>query len=277
MTKPLFRQAALERMSSPDQLDQLGRVTHPLSWLALFALMLVLLAALIWGFLGSLPVQVTGPCILLSADGLHSVVSPASGQVTEVDFSVGDVLQAGQVIARVADSTQSDGVSVISPYAGRVVERLVDVGSPIEKNAPLLSLEGLNAAGGVDLEAVVYMAPADGKKIRPGMEVQVSPSTVRREEYGFMRGQVASVGQFPATPQGMLRVLGNSELVDALSAAGAPIEVRVKLLTDAANPGGYAWSSPSGPPTPVDSGTLCEASITLEQRRPIGLVIPALK
>jgi hypothetical protein len=38
MDKPLFRQAALERLSSPEQLDQLVRVTHPLGWLALLAL-----------------------------------------------------------------------------------------------------------------------------------------------------------------------------------------------------------------------------------------------
>lgn len=277
MTKPLFRQAALERLSSPDQLDQMGRVTRPRSWLSLLALSLVLLAALVWGFLGRLPVQVTGQGILLSANGLHSIVSPVTGQVVGVDFGVGDVVQAGQIVAHVSESGQADALPVISPYSGRIVERLVDVGSPIEKNAPLLNLEGLNPEGRVDLEAVIYMDPAEGKKIHPGMEVQVSPSTVRREEYGFMLGQVASVGQFPATPQGMLRVLGNSELVKTLAGGGAPIEVRVTLVPDADNPSGYAWSSPSGPPMQVDSGTLCDASITLEQRRPIGLMIPSLK
>ena len=277
MDKPLFRAAALERLSSPEQLDQLVHVTRPMSWLALLALSLVLFAALIWGLTGSLPVQVSGQGILLSADGFHTLVSPATGQVVDVAFNVGDVIAAGQTVARIAEPGQSASQPVISPYSGRIVELLIDVGSPIEKNAPLLSLEGLNPAGRVDLVAVIYMAPAEGKKIRPGMEVQVSPSTVRREEYGFMRGQVASVGQFPATPQGMLRVLGNSELVKTLSAVGAPIEVRVTLSADAANTSGYAWSSPAGPPLQVDSGTLCTAWITLEQRRPISLMIPALK
>ncbi len=248
-----------------------------MSWLALLALSLVLFAALIWGLVGSLPVQVTGQGILLSADGFHTLVAPATGQVVDVAFNVGDVIAAGQTVARIAEPGQSANQPVISPYSGRIVELLIDVGSPIEKNAPLMSLEGLNPAGRVDLVAVIYMAPAEGKKIRPGMEVQVSPSTVRREEYGFMRGQVASVGQFPATPQGMLRVLGNSELVKTLSAVGAPIEVRVTLSADAANTSGYAWSSPAGPPLQVDSGTLCAAWITLEQRRPISLMIPALK
>jgi hypothetical protein len=277
MEKSLFRQTALERLSSPEQLDQLVRVTHPLGWLALLALSLVLLGAILWGILGSLPVQVVGQGLLLSAGGLHDVVSPATGQIVELDSGAGDVIQAGQIVARISGPGQPISVAVTSPYSGHIVEILVDVGNQIEKGTPLLSLEGLNPEGQVDLVAVIYMAPAEGKKIRPGMEVQISPSTVRREEYGFMLGQVVSVGQFPATPQGMLRVLGNPELVKILSAVGAPIEVRVTLLTDSESVSGYAWSSQAGPPTQVDSGTLCNAWITLDQRRPISLVLPGLK
>ena len=277
MGSPLFRSAALERLSSPEQLDQLVRVTRPAGWLSLLALSLILLTAILWGIFGSLPIQVTGQGILLSAGGLHDVVSPVAGQVVAVGFDAGQVIQAGQVVAHIAKTGQSISVPVSSPYSGRIVERLVDAGSPIAEGAPLLSVEGLNPDGRVDVVAVVYMAPAEGKKIRPGMEVQISPSTVRREEFGFMLGQVASVGQFPATPQGMLRVLGNPELVKTLSAVGAPIEVRVTLLADANSTSGYAWSSEAGPPIQVDSGTLCDAWITLDQRRPISLVFPSLK
>jgi hypothetical protein len=277
----LYRQAALERLSSPEQLDQLVRVTRPAGWLALLALGGILLAVIVWGVLGSLPVQVAGQGILLSADGLHEVVSPAAGLVAEVDVDAGEVIQAGQVVARItaraAEAGRPISLPVSSPFAGRVVERLVDAGTPVDAGAPLLSLEGVNPEGRVDLVAVIYMPPAEGKRIRPGMEVQVSPSTVRREEYGFMLGQVASVGRFPATPQGMLRALGNPELVKSLSAVGAPIEIRVALTTDAGSASGYAWSSQAGPPIQVDSGTLCNAWVTLDQRRPISLVFPDVK
>ncbi len=277
MGSPIFRQAALERLSSPEQLDQLVHVTRPTGWLALLALGLILLAIILWGIFGSLPVQVTGQGILLSAGGIHDVVSPVTGQVVEMDVDAGDVIQAGQLVARIAEAGQPMSTSVTSPYAGRIVERLVDVGSPIEENAPLVRLEGTNPDGQVNLVAVIYMAPAEGKKVRPGMDVQISPSTVKREEYGVMFGRVASVGQFPATSQGMLRVLGNAELVKTLLAVGAPIEVRVNLLPDFTTVSGYAWSSQSGPPVQVDSGTLSEAWITLEQRRPISLLFPILR
>jgi len=275
MEKPLFRQTALEQLSSPEQLDQLIRVTQPMGWLALLALSLVLLTAILWGILGSLPVQVEGQGILLSSGGIHDVVSPGPGQII-LHQQTGDVIQTGQLVAELVEENQSY-TQVTSPYAGRILELKVDSGSQVERGTPLLSVEGLNSKGQVDLVAIIYTASSEGKKVQPGMKVQVSPSTVRREEYGFMLGEVTSVGQFPATLQGMQRVLGNAELAKSLSTEGAPIQVRVNLQASSQTVSGYAWSSQSGPPVRVDSGTLCDAWITLSEQRPISLVLPIFR
>jgi HlyD family secretion protein len=117
----------------------------------------------------------------------------------------------------------------------------------------------------------MYVSPVEGKKIRPGMTVQISPSTVRKEEYGVMLGKVVSVGEFPVTYQAMLRVLGSDELIRALPVGGASIEVVVEP-TKAETDSGYQWTSPKGPPTTVQSGTFVAASIITEERRPIELI-----
>lgn len=251
-------------------------VTRPAGWLSLLAIGLIILVAIVWGFLGSIPIQVSGQGILLSAEGIHDVVVPRAGILEDLPVKAGDVIQTGQVVA----TLHADGASltqVLSPYSGRVLELKVNSGGTVERGTPLLSLEGLNAQGQVDLVAVVYVAPAEGKKIRPGMEVQVSPSTVRREEYGFMLGRVTAVSQFPATAQGMLRVLGSTDLVQRLSAGGTPIEVQVELTRSTQGVSGYAWSSQAGPPAGVDSGTLCDIWVTLDEVKPISLVLPVLK
>ncbi len=251
-------------------------ITQPAGWLSLLALGLIVLAAILWGIFGSIPVQVTGQGILLSAGGIHDVVSPEAGLLISMPVNAGDIVRAGQMIATLDDGNGS-ATPVTSPYTGRVLEIKVDTGTSVERGTSLISVEGLNQQGRVDLVAVLYVAPAEGKKIQTGMPVQVSPSTVRREEYGYMLGRVTAVGQFPATSQGMLRVLGNTELVKSLSAGGTPIEVQVELERSTQNANGYAWSSQSGPPSAVDSGTLCDAWITLREERPISLVLPAVK
>lgn len=274
--KHIFRQVALERLSSPEQLDQMMRVTNPMGWATLLALGLLLLAVIVWGIFGRVATSVVGEGILLVPGGVKDIVSPVSGQVVDVYFDAGDVIQADQVVARVAERGEVVNTKVVSAYAGRILEIKVDSGSLIERGTPILSLEVMD--GGLrDLEVVIYVPAAEGKRVRPGMDVQISPSTVEREVYGFMLGQVISVGEFPATRQGMLRVLGSEELVQALSGAGAPIEIRAHLMLDPQTPSGYAWSSSQGPPLQIDSGTFCTAWIKIRQQRPLSFVLPAFK
>jgi hypothetical protein len=272
--KRLFREAALEQLSSPERLDQLLQVTRPTGWVALLACGLLLLAALLWGLFGSVSVKVAGQGVLIGPGGVKDVVALTAGQVVAIHFDAWDTIEAGQVVASVAEPNQPAPASVVSPYAGRVLEIKAVEGGLVERGSPILSLEVADAS---PLEAVVYVPAAEGGNIRPGMGVQISPTTANREEFGFMLGQVGSVGDFPASRRGMLSRLGSEELVDALSSGDASIEVRVTLARDPQTTSGYAWSSVQGPPMQIDSGTLCMAWIEISTQRPLDLVLPLFK
>jgi HlyD family secretion protein len=126
------------------------------------------------------------------------------------------------------------------------------------------------------LQAVIYMPLADGRKVLPEMEVQIVPSTVNREEHGYVRGNVTRVSDYPATPQSMMLLLQNEGLVRDLAGVAPPTEIRAQLKT-AESLSGYQWSSARGPDVKLASGTMCKAEITIERQRPLGLVIPILK
>jgi HlyD family secretion protein len=121
------------------------------------------------------------------------------------------------------------------------------------------------------------MAPDAGKQVMPGMDVRVSPSTIKREEYGTLIGRVLEVSEFPATAQAMLATLGNDRLVQQFSARGAPIAARIDLLRDTASPSGYRWSGGRGPSTTISSGTIASAEVTVREGAPITFVIPLLR
>ena len=123
----------------------------------------------------------------------------------------------------------------------------------------------------------VFHLRGDGKKVRPDMEVLISPSTVKAEEYGFIKGKVRSVSDYPMSPEGLLRVLRNETLVKTLTGKSAPIEISVDLIDDASTPSGFKWSSSQGPPNPVFSGTQCTATIAVETKKPISYVIPLFR
>jgi len=205
MQKPIFRKAALERLSSPEQLDQLMQVTTPKGWLALIALTGLLVMVVVFGFVARIPITVTGQCILLDSGGANSPTN--------------------------------------------------------------------------DLGAIIYVSSMDGRDIRPGMDVQILPATVKKEEAGYVLGVVASVDEHLSTAQDMLRTVGSDELVQVLAAGKImPIAVHADLLESGAG-NGYKWTLPGSAVRygKIQSGTLCSADIVTARKRPIDLVLPISK
>lgn len=97
----IFRKVALERLSSPDQLDQLLAVTSPKSWLGLAGAGAILAAALAWGFFGRIPTEAYGDGILIRRGGVAEVVATGTGQVEDLLVGAGDPVVKGQPVARV--------------------------------------------------------------------------------------------------------------------------------------------------------------------------------
>lgn len=272
--KEIFRQAALERLSSPEELDQLMQVTTPKGWLALLGLASLIVVALIWGVFGNIPTKVGGQGILLNAGGVPQVSALTTGRVQRLYVNVGDIVPKGKTIARIFND-DGERERVVSPQAGRVLEIRAMAGSVINAGSPIISL-GPPDQNIEPLEAMIYVPATEGKKIRPNMHVELTPSTVRRAEAGFIPGRVVSVSEFPATHEGMLRTLGSETLVQELGAGDAVIEIRALLQGDPNSSSGYRWSS-KDPNVTIENGTLSTVQIITEQRRPISLVIPLLK
>jgi HlyD family secretion protein len=171
------------------------------------------------------------------------------------------------------EESLSQNTQVISPIEGRVVEVKISTGSVLAVGTAVVEIE----SEGNKLEAVIYIPPDQGKRIKPGMQVQLEPSTVKREEFGMMLGTVETVSDFPMTPQGMTAVLHNETLVTRFSHDGAPYAAKVVLEQDASTTTGYRWAVGSGPNLRLTSGTLTRAEITTRHQRPLDLVIPLIR
>ncbi len=99
---PLFRKVALERLSTPEQLDQLMEVTSPRSWLALIGFGLIIVGVLVWSVIGSVPEKVNGQGVFLTTGGLAKVTAATGGQLIGFVLKQGDQVRKGDVLARVA-------------------------------------------------------------------------------------------------------------------------------------------------------------------------------
>lgn len=268
--KQVFRQVAMDRLSSPEQLDSLMQVTNAKSWLALLGMVVLVAVAAVWGFTGRIPVELTAPVVLLPTGGIKNVVSLHSGQVSDLRVAVGDVIEAGQVIAAVMPLGETTAQSVVSPYNGRILELKTDIGQLLQPGMPVVSLEPVGDK--VYLEAVMYVSRSDAQQLTTDMLVKVTPENVQVEKYGFLLGRVASVGRFPATWQGIVNTMGSEELARAVVQVENPIEVHVELFTDSTTPSGLKWTTDIGPNFSLSSGTLGASLIVVDQQRPISLL-----
>ncbi len=66
----IFRQKSIDKVSSPEKLDEYIKVTTPGVWLALAAMIILLAGAIIWGTMGELTVH--------NSDGTTKNVAPVS-------------------------------------------------------------------------------------------------------------------------------------------------------------------------------------------------------
>jgi HlyD family secretion protein len=186
---------------------------------------------------------------------------------------------------------------IVSAVNGNVAQVLSSRGELVHDGSPIVLLhvprgEQNNDDDGPNYESIVFVPAGEGKKIELYDPVEVSPATVKREEHGFIMGQVVAVSDLPATRLAMEAALEHPELVDAFLKRYAPgvlLRVHVKLdESEAPAPAKsgapaagrlnhFRWSSSSGLAQPLKTGTMCQAAIVVEKRSLISLILPWTK
>jgi HlyD family secretion protein len=406
----LFRQTALERLSSPEGLDTMMEVTTLRGWISLAGVALVVLAAMIWGVLGRVPQVVSGQGIMVRQGGVYRIQVRGSGQIDSVLVEPGDTVHVGQTVAVLAQpelrtairqletslqelrnnrrstfallsrdrelalesirqqqaqadeavlaATQrlrylnaritSDSIAyarglltpdrvqetvalrsetqlqllsaaaskqelaaravqvqvesnqtvfgldreifqsdsrltqlndqlrayahVTSPYNGTIVERLSDPGQAIGAGTAIVTVESSD----VPLQVLMFI-PLEGKRIEPGMRVEMVPGGVRPEETGYFIGHVRSVSGAPLSGSALDRYLKNEVLVEQFTSEGGAYLVDVVVESDLSTVSTYRWTSRAGAQIKFGSGTLLTGKIVVKQTRPVAMIVPAIR
>lgn len=414
MAAGFFRKSALEKLSTPEKLDQLIKVTSPKAWITLSVVFAALATGIGWAVLGRVSTKLNVTGVVLGGE-VHEVVSTSQGQLMKLQVKIGDKVEKGAVIATVqqpellqqienakatlsertyeltklvsygSKGTQLEGQlmsqnrvsiqgeieaekkklsflssqleseinllekglivkaqvantkqqidaskntierlkvqmadvssrqhdagysmqqriaaqkqqiseaernlqflterydtqsNIKSAYNGEVVEVLTDAGVMVGPGTPLFKLKNQNDGQLASLKGILYIPSQDGKKIKRDMEAFVVPSTVQPQEYGFIKGKVTYVSDFPITQQGMMMSVKNDQLAKGLLAMGPLFEVHVAFEKDTESYSGFKWTSAKGPDIAIKEGTSCMGQITIKQENPITIVVPAFK
>ncbi|MBT2524370.1 HlyD family efflux transporter periplasmic adaptor subunit [Streptomyces flavidovirens] len=266
-----FRQQALSKLQSPEEIDLPVRFARPQGWLVLTVTVIVMIASAVWAVTGTVSSTLGAPGILTHAQGSYVLQSPVAGQVTAVLAEEGERVAANAPLLKVR-TAQGDAV-VRTIAAGRLTTLVAAIGSVVTTGADVAAVERVEKAGD-PLMAMLYVPAERGATVPVGAAVDLTVQSVATQQYGVLRGRVKSVGRTAQTRQRITGFLGSSQLGEEFSKQGQPVSVLVQLDRSEATKSGYSWSSSQGPPYAVESMTLATGAIHLAEQHPIDWLLP---
>ncbi|MGW0706232.1 HlyD family efflux transporter periplasmic adaptor subunit [Streptomyces sp. NPDC002643] len=266
-----FRQQALAKLQSPEELDLPVRLARPQGWLVLSVAVVAVAAASVWAVTGSVASTVSASAILTHNQGSYVLQSPVAGQVTAVLAKQGERLPAKAPVLKVATA---EGETVVrSVAAGRVSALAATIGQIIQTGANVAAIEKVADADD-PLYATVYVPAENAASIPKNARVDLTVQSAPTQQYGVLRGHVQKVDRSVQTPQSIGAFLGDSQLGEQFTKKGRPVAVTVRLDRKESTESGYAWSSQDGPPFELTSMTMATGSIRMADERPIDWLLP---
>ncbi|MDR2577218.1 MAG: hypothetical protein LBC70_00195 [Chitinispirillales bacterium] len=193
MDSGIFRKDSIERLSSPERLNECVKMVQPRLWYVLAGFFAIVLAVSIWAFTGTIPDRVHLRCVVYSEFG------------------------------------------EVSLYA--------------------------------------YLPFTVSKRLTEGMPVQISPDYAVREEYGYIYGNVESIGHRVIDERYLTERYGGLSFVSGIlppASAGNFVEIKIVPEKDG---GRLKWSSYRGTDIVLEDGAYCTGVIVIRERRPYEFLI----
>lgn len=262
----LYRKSALDRMSNPEQLDKVLKVTSPMSWLALIGITLIVVVTVIWSIVGTIPVTITTKGIVSSPVGSNAVYTQEAGTVVSVRVRVGDELHLGDPVLTYRNAG-NDVVTIYSDQVGTVASLVVNNGDTLTPGNEVVRVTP--TAQGPQI-VVCYVPLAQAKKLERGMQVNISLDSLDSSSYGKMVARIINIDAYATSVEGMSGVIGaNNNLSSTFTQEGAVVAVACELYPDADTISGYYWSNEKGARVTVTNGSLVTAKIVTDEVAPI--------
>ncbi|HPY75955.1 MAG TPA: NHLP bacteriocin system secretion protein [Planctomycetota bacterium] len=101
----MFRQKALVKLKSPEQLDESIQIIHRMTKMGILNIILLLTITIIWAISGYIPETGRGQGILITPGTVMSIAAPTSGQILQWNVEEGDFIKDGEILGILKQET----------------------------------------------------------------------------------------------------------------------------------------------------------------------------
>ena len=132
MNESIFRKKSLERISSPEEIDNYIKVTSPSMWLVMGAIIFLLATVVIW----SITVHIETTCdTVAQAENGQVVVELTAEQIGQL--AVGSEVRVGDKSGQVTDITEKGNDYLITASIPEVKDGIIEITLVTESIKPI--------------------------------------------------------------------------------------------------------------------------------------------
>lgn len=300
----IFRKQALDTVSNPEQLDQHVRITKPSVWIIIVGILAIIVGVFFWAVTGSMTTTEKIRGVLFPSNSVKMGTSVSGGVVTDVLIDEGETVEKGDVLVVIPDLNLLEQIKqlrakyesasgnekeqlgsylemAISEYVDRsfvraskggTINKIVNLNDKVEAGEDVaINIASENNSSKNEVLAFVPYALAMEFKV--GMEVQVTPYNLKREEVGYISGAITKIGTTTITSESIKKSMGSNKYATALELTGTEVEVRIRLNSDSSSKNGFQWSNSKGANAEVEMGSICDVLVIKKSNKPIEMLI----
>ncbi|MEI6436063.1 MAG: hypothetical protein WCP32_14550 [Bacteroidota bacterium] len=232
--REIFRKNALDKLSTPDDLDELLQVNSRFSWLVLISLLCVILSGLGWGIFGKIVNKVPMTGAIQPADPPLSLIAGGAGQVDSIFHHTGDRLLKDQIIARYIPVNGNNAINIVSPCDGELIELNISIGGFIASGAIMAKIGGNQWEHASRPEFLFFVSEKRLFNLAIGQSVNIEIQG-RESEITRVNTWIVYIGKLPASNESISSVILDSEEAAKLKSGNYYI-VRTIYLPNSAEP-----------------------------------------
>ena len=268
MDQNIFRHNTIEKLSSPTQLSKLLVVVRLRGWIVLASLSAIIIAVLVWSFVGQIPIITTGNGILLAPDAQFAINSPVEGVVQEIYVNTNQGVLRGTPLMRL-----SNGLVISAPHDGKVFQLDVGQGQPMKVGQVLMWFQ--TEVFPSQLQVYGFIPTQVGERIQVGMHVTIDLHAVDTQKYGQLVGEVKQVAPYAVSDTSVqLKVIPSQQVREDLTKGGSMELIIIQPKLDPKNQSGLVWTFGKRPSNRMYPGSMGTVRVTIENKRPISYLIP---
>jgi multidrug efflux pump subunit AcrA (membrane-fusion protein) len=264
--RDIFRKSTLEKMTAPEDLDELLQVNSARTWLLFSAVSFVIAGMLVWSFFGSITQKVVGFGIIKTHELPREVLVNQTGQIDSVFCKTGDIVILNDRLMKIYMLEEEKYADILSTFHGKITSLNVKEGTYVETGFPVLEIMKGQDNSAITPEVIFFVQEQDVAKLKTMMNasLEISKGGIPPE---FLEGTITFIADYPASRSAIQKYFPDEGRAFKLSNNNY-YEVRASLMIN------NSEMSASLKNTLYSlNGLTCRAVVTSASRRPVSYLL----